>query len=576
MPTARSSGARAKRPRLGLDVFVLIGLCLASWALALRFEWVCDDAYITFRYARNWALGPGLVFNPGESPPVEGYSNFLWMALCALLEAAGMLPALWAPRLSAFFGLLLVLAVERTLRRSGASRGAALFGAAIVALSPLTAVWSTSGLETMPFAFCLFASFDLLILSRARGSAWLAGCFGLLVTLLRTEGVLWELVVAALALLALLARPREPAQASGARRLGPFLAVLLLGWGAFAAWHHSTYGGWFSNTAQAKLAFSSAFLGRGLRYVGVQAATYVPLLLIPLAPLWAARQCRARTGLAVALAALAFPAYAVVVSGDFMAFARLLVPALPFLAVLLGWLADDAWRAAGRRRAWVGCAGVGLLGVGLLPAWDVHVVPADWRAALHFRWNSPDYRSERQQWADQRRRAGDFVAKGAVLRAISRPGDSTVEEAIGAVSYHSGLVVFDRLGLVSREVAALPIPAELTRSPGHDKWVGPEFFLNLGQRPTYAESVVVHFDRPATFAGIFARWAADLARRPELEPLYEPDFQVYRMRGEPPGQVHALLLLRLREGAPHDTRERLEALLAGRRDSILEVDVHPR
>jgi hypothetical protein len=37
---------------------------------------VGDDAYFTFRYAYNWAVGNGLVFNPGEH--VEGYTNFGW------------------------------------------------------------------------------------------------------------------------------------------------------------------------------------------------------------------------------------------------------------------------------------------------------------------------------------------------------------------------------------------------------------------------------------------------------------------------------------------------------------------
>ena len=36
-----------------------------------RFWFVTDDAYISFRYSRNLALGHGLRFNPGEVPPAE-------------------------------------------------------------------------------------------------------------------------------------------------------------------------------------------------------------------------------------------------------------------------------------------------------------------------------------------------------------------------------------------------------------------------------------------------------------------------------------------------------------------------
>src|SRR5208282_4503087 len=48
-------------------------------------SWGDDDAYISYRYARNLAEGKGLVFNPGEH--VEAYSNFLYVLLTA--------PAFW-------------------------------------------------------------------------------------------------------------------------------------------------------------------------------------------------------------------------------------------------------------------------------------------------------------------------------------------------------------------------------------------------------------------------------------------------------------------------------------------------
>ena len=44
-----------------------------------------DDAMISMRYARNLAMGYGLVWNPGE-PPVEGYTNLLWTFWMAVLH----------------------------------------------------------------------------------------------------------------------------------------------------------------------------------------------------------------------------------------------------------------------------------------------------------------------------------------------------------------------------------------------------------------------------------------------------------------------------------------------------------
>ncbi len=57
--------------------------------LVLRFDWLCDDAFISFRFARNLAAGLGLLYNPGLAP-VEGYSNLLWVLWLALFEVAGI------------------------------------------------------------------------------------------------------------------------------------------------------------------------------------------------------------------------------------------------------------------------------------------------------------------------------------------------------------------------------------------------------------------------------------------------------------------------------------------------------
>jgi len=74
---------------------VVVGLCLAAWA-----SWTCDDAFISFRYARNLVEGHGLVFNLGER--VEGYTNLLW----TLWIAVGLRLGVGAEPWSGVFGLL--------------------------------------------------------------------------------------------------------------------------------------------------------------------------------------------------------------------------------------------------------------------------------------------------------------------------------------------------------------------------------------------------------------------------------------------------------------------------------------
>lgn len=56
-----------------------------AWALSL--DYLSDDTFISFRYARNLARGDGLVFNPSER--VEGYTNFLEVVVLAGLYRLG-------------------------------------------------------------------------------------------------------------------------------------------------------------------------------------------------------------------------------------------------------------------------------------------------------------------------------------------------------------------------------------------------------------------------------------------------------------------------------------------------------
>ena len=75
-------GIRRPRPIWAdvLSVAVPLGLYFAL--TTPLFEWLIDDAGISFVYSRNLAQGHGLVSQPGM-PPVEGYSNFLWVLLMA-------------------------------------------------------------------------------------------------------------------------------------------------------------------------------------------------------------------------------------------------------------------------------------------------------------------------------------------------------------------------------------------------------------------------------------------------------------------------------------------------------------
>ena len=95
---------------LGIILVCLPWLALLGWMASVSW-FLTDDAFISFRYARNLLEGHGLVFNPGER--VEGYSNFLWvLELAAVWRALGVPPEDAAPWLSVAF-------TRRNGRRAG-------------------------------------------------------------------------------------------------------------------------------------------------------------------------------------------------------------------------------------------------------------------------------------------------------------------------------------------------------------------------------------------------------------------------------------------------------------------------
>jgi arabinofuranosyltransferase len=117
-----------------------------SWSL----RFVQDDAFITYRYARNVVRGHGPVYNPGER--VEGYTNFLWMILQAGMGVVGV-PFAVVIALSQVLGVLsgagVVIILFLLLRKY--STGPPLLaplGALLFAANGSFAYWCVSGMET--------------------------------------------------------------------------------------------------------------------------------------------------------------------------------------------------------------------------------------------------------------------------------------------------------------------------------------------------------------------------------------------------------------------------------------------
>ena len=147
-------------------------LALLGWLSSVAW-FLCDDAFISFRYTRNLLEGHGLVFNPGEY--VEGYTNFLWiLELAAIWGIFGLRPEHAAPWLSVAYTIGTIAAMLWWVARLPSLRNRGLVGWMALGLlcsSATFAVWTSGGgLETRQFTFFIVAA--VVCLSLYGNSRW--------------------------------------------------------------------------------------------------------------------------------------------------------------------------------------------------------------------------------------------------------------------------------------------------------------------------------------------------------------------------------------------------------------------
>ena len=278
---------------LGRDLPWLVVL---AW-LASEAWFLCDDAFISFRYTRNLVEGHGLVFNPGER--VEGYTNFLWvLELATLWKVFGLRPESVAPWLSVLctigtLGAVVWWAISLPgLRRRGLVTWMAL---GLLCTSATFAVWTSGGgLETRQFTLLVVVA--VVCLSVHGDSRWglLAASLSLAAAAYtRPEGLLiaaccfgWFVVERVVAARWLRVDLRELAWL-----VLPFIALVA----AQFLFRYGYYGEWLPNTYYAK--HVRPWYESGFSYLWAAAIETGLYLLTPLAVLATRRAWRERADL---------------------------------------------------------------------------------------------------------------------------------------------------------------------------------------------------------------------------------------------------------------------------------------
>src|SRR5439155_8056297 len=244
-----------------------LGLCIGALAIAALvlqartyLPFIADDALISLRYAERLLHGHGLTWNDGER--VEGYSNLLWVLLCAALGRAGI-DLVAAARLLGFAGSAAAIAAVAWAFPTVAAGGAlpAAAGALALALASPVAVWTIGGLESPPvaglLAWSLALALELLRDRATRRDAFAPSLLRGLLCVTRPDGFVLAFAVCG-ALLAARGVSKPALGLVAALAAGPVICSA-----GQLAFRLAYYGDWIANSARVKLAFSATHVRSG-------------------------------------------------------------------------------------------------------------------------------------------------------------------------------------------------------------------------------------------------------------------------------------------------------------------------
>jgi arabinofuranosyltransferase len=424
-----------------------------------------DDAYISFRYARNAARGHGLTFNVGERR-VEGYTNFLWTVM--------LIPTFWLRLpvrivslvLGTLWALGCMLLAWRTSRDLAAGPWLGAVAALFLAADGSYALWAVGGLEAPLFATLVLGG-ALAYLRELRDERCLplSGLWFALAAMARPEGLLVYALTGVHQVATRLIRDRHLADRRLAtrqdwQRLGLFVA-LFLPWFAFR-WRY--YGYPLPNTFYAKVTLgnTTAQRARGLDYIGTFARIHLGYVTVPLALLPLLRRRWRVWASYFLLVVVAYTAYIAYVGGDWSV-GRFFVPLLPLfylllsggLAILGEWLLArlrGRWAIAGWVPRAIALLAVLALGGGLFVGTSL--------------------RGEKALYLDpfDARLAGRARTQMGLWLRDHVPEDTYIAvDAAGQIPFYSDLRALDLYGLNDLTIAHRQVETMGEGTPGHEK-----------------------------------------------------------------------------------------------------------
>lgn len=320
---------------------IILLLIIAIFVVhALSMNFTQDDAFISYRYIKNFINGHGLVFNPGER--VEGYTNFLWIILLSIFVKFGSDIIVVSKILGIASGCIAlfllyrisILILQRGKKSTKPAKGwfFALFPSLLLASNTAFAYWSISGLETAFFVMAVLLSVYFYF---TKGKLMIISCA--LSSLIRPEGVL---VFGILILHKFFFSPAKGGGSFGKKDnfknclsyISGFALLLL----PFAVFKILYYGDILPNPFYAKTGFSLEYLKTGMAYFWLFLKHYGLWGALYLIPIAFYKDLEDKGKLVLFLVYI-YTLYIIIIGGDVLKAHRFFLPLLPFLYLLFSF-----------------------------------------------------------------------------------------------------------------------------------------------------------------------------------------------------------------------------------------------
>jgi hypothetical protein len=473
-----------------------LGITVVFVIHAIHLTVIAEDAFISFSFAHKLASGDGLVWNIGE-PPVEGYTNFLWVIICscAILTGANLILFTQITGIVAsIITLIYVYVFCNKLLEFGSYTS--LLPCLLLALAGPFATWAVSGMETN-----LFALFVTAICYHGisywkyfkKASLILSFSFCFLATLTRPEGFGIFIILLALHLTRVLIQ-KDSKEISGTMILA--VIVYIIPFLIYFAWRISYYGYLLPLTFYAKTGGTVFQWFRGFAYFSYFSfhflLPFVPLLLLlfwenlfhlkkidlsSIKKIIKDNQNR-RFGLLVcSTICLTYSVFIIIVGGDYMAMYRFFVPVLPFIYILAAAGFHHLLKIPGitRKKDFLVLA---LIFISLAATFLQSTPLERYLFAKPFITHGQYQGVKTERWHTNRLSLiGKFFNNYK-----SDENESLATDAIGAISYYSNLKIYGLHGIVDPVIATMET-ADLGKGfPGHEK---SDLLYVLSNKPTY-------------------------------------------------------------------------------------------